>query len=814
MSRVGVLLLVLGLGPGIAAAQRPTNGERGDLKTVRLRPLQRAVEEARQDLELRLDLLVAVRSQALGIDPRSSPPPARVTKAALALAPPEAAAEWGGRPLLDTDWSYAAKVRSYERVAQNYERQRWESDPRVDDDPVVKIHLDSYQEARTRYLRLVGERRRVSETKVATYQSLLRPGAPLTDQAPPYMVSLKAQSTSGVPFYEAKWRLDLSQKDLEPLSRLGAYLDALRALEGQLSAEQNSLQADLERRRAYYRAMVGPRPREFDRALRLTVWSLFVLATAEDGDLSGAPGYDLSRLAAAARTLLGHDPGDIGPMASDALLAAVWGELASGPSRGRLSHIWATGEVGLNRSSSLHSDYRQGKLRGIDLVRVREGLVRPQLGQALSAKLEAVLMDPLVFSPPLLGRVLRLAGPSKAKESTFAPSFARYLKKEDWTVSLGPKGRAVAEAQRRLMSADEERQRIYQGVLNLMQRAFLSRAVAYRTVLKEAITEVIGEFATEILPAVSRTVRDKERVLTVVRNDALPPGKYVLQLNFSRPVVLGSVGIGHLDIKVRPDRVDTGFTLPLYLAEADIMSGVDTPPRVVVEARGAAGADVRLDARPETPALPSASDGRWKGYEAGADQSHRLKYQARKFRCRAGRGRVVSTFIRSTDGWRLSGDGTNLKAHPGYISGTDRDEGRPWYFSAPSKYLGDQSEAYGHIVSFELKQIKNGHTYFVNPILGLSNGKTELWYKPPTIVPAQDWTKFRVCLHPTEANWMVYAAETKRPLRKATRSDFRRVLRNLQSVRIGAEHSPRRDVGGLRRVRWTFGGGGRRPRAN
>ena len=64
---------------------------------------------------------------------------------------------------------------------------------------------------------------------------------------------------------------------------------------------------------------------------------------------------------------------------------------------------------------------------------------------------------------------------------------------------------------------------------------------------------------------------------------------------------------------------------------------------------------------------------------------------------------ATSTFDTGIDGWGLSGDSTTTAptfiatgGNPGgYIHGIDQVDGGTWYFVAPSKFLGDDTAAYG-----------------------------------------------------------------------------------------------------------------------
>src|SRR5262249_58318021 len=72
---------------------------------------------------------------------------------------------------------------------------------------------------------------------------------------------------------------------------------------------------------------------------------------------------------------------------------------------------------------------------------------------------------------------------------------------------------------------------------------------------------------------------------------------------------------------------------------------------------------------------------------------------------------VSSGFDFDDDGWRIVGDAQEATPQysptggnpAGLISADDDVTGGVWYFRAPSKFRGDQSENYGRDISFDLE---------------------------------------------------------------------------------------------------------------
>ena len=162
-----------------------------------------------------------------------------------------------------------------------------------------------------------------------------------------------------------------------------------------------------------------------------------------------------------------------------------------------------------------------------------------------------------------------------------------------------------------------------------------------------------------------------------------------------------------------------------------------------------------------------------------------------------------STFSSGTEGWSVislqrdgpgenhySADWNSSGGYPGgYISKVDPDSWGPWYWMAPSSFLGDVSSAYNGILSYHLRQ-SDTSDQFDGPGLLLAGGCMTL-VVPPPYHPATHWTPYQASLHES-AGWV--HVETGEP---ATRSDLLLLLSNLDRLLIRGEYHDGSDVGSL-----------------
>ncbi len=167
---------------------------------------------------------------------------------------------------------------------------------------------------------------------------------------------------------------------------------------------------------------------------------------------------------------------------------------------------------------------------------------------------------------------------------------------------------------------------------------------------------------------------------------------------------------------------------------------------------------------------------------------------------------ATSTFDTGIDGWGLSGDSTTTVptfiatgGNPGgYIHGVDQVEGGTWYFVAPSKFLGNDTAAYGQDLSFELRMRGDG-PLFDNSDVILSGGGLNLVFDTTAIPQDQIWTSYTITLN-ENSGWKVGDSTGPAP----TQAQFLSVLSDLTGLQIRGEFITGPDNGDLDNV--TLGG--------
>jgi len=164
-----------------------------------------------------------------------------------------------------------------------------------------------------------------------------------------------------------------------------------------------------------------------------------------------------------------------------------------------------------------------------------------------------------------------------------------------------------------------------------------------------------------------------------------------------------------------------------------------------------------------------------------------------------------STFDQNDEGWLVIGDagptpgyhdtGGSSGEGDGYISTTDRQSGIAWFWEAPSKFLGNQEQAYGGTLSFDLMQdtseLQSNTTNDVRLLGKIGEASTTLVYN---IVnnPGTDWTSYTITLT-ADSDWYKEIFEGEVP----TKSEMREVLSTLEHIYIRGEFSREKDTGSL-----------------
>jgi hypothetical protein len=163
------------------------------------------------------------------------------------------------------------------------------------------------------------------------------------------------------------------------------------------------------------------------------------------------------------------------------------------------------------------------------------------------------------------------------------------------------------------------------------------------------------------------------------------------------------------------------------------------------------------------------------------------------------KGATISDFRTGAEGWQvvsftnLTTDDFSIKAtydptfnltggNPGgYISTIDQDNG-DFTFSAPAKFLGNDSGATG--LSYDLIYPVGAINYQPTDVILMGNGETLLWKRSPDIVPGPSWMTVNLDFVPS-TEWHVGTSHGA----LATAADFGNVLGNLSGLFIRGEYT-------------------------
>lgn len=147
-----------------------------------------------------------------------------------------------------------------------------------------------------------------------------------------------------------------------------------------------------------------------------------------------------------------------------------------------------------------------------------------------------------------------------------------------------------------------------------------------------------------------------------------------------------------------------------------------------------------------------------------------------------------STFNTNAEGWTVTGDGTGLTwvatgGNPGgHIRAMDVVASNTWFFSAPAKFLGNVSGAYGHFLEFDLRQELSDSQYNDRDII-LTGGGMTLLFDTAVNPSATTFTSYDVLLL-ASAGWK-FGSFTGRA---ATEAEMQTVLSSLTSLQIRGEY--------------------------
>ena len=161
---------------------------------------------------------------------------------------------------------------------------------------------------------------------------------------------------------------------------------------------------------------------------------------------------------------------------------------------------------------------------------------------------------------------------------------------------------------------------------------------------------------------------------------------------------------------------------------------------------------------------------------------------------------VTSTFDTDRDGWTVSGDATSgipdwvsSGGNPdGHIEADNTVSGGVWYFEAPGKFLGDQSAAYGQMLSFDLRQTGSGSQFSAVDIILNGGGLTLNLDAGTNPLPVGSWVSYSVLLSEL-GGWTEGGGA-------ASQSDLMTTLGSLSRLRIRGEYISGSDTGRLDNV--------------
>jgi hypothetical protein len=161
---------------------------------------------------------------------------------------------------------------------------------------------------------------------------------------------------------------------------------------------------------------------------------------------------------------------------------------------------------------------------------------------------------------------------------------------------------------------------------------------------------------------------------------------------------------------------------------------------------------------------------------------------------------AVSTFDLTTENWGVANDAQNFThnlngGNPGgYVSAVDIGTGATWYFEAPSRFLGDQSVAFGSNLTFDLRQSQTSSQFNDEDVI-LKGETFDLVFDTANNPASANWTRYAVPLL-TSADWR--RGNLNGPA--ATEQELRQVLGNLQGLWIRGEYRIGSDTGSLDNV--------------
>lgn len=161
---------------------------------------------------------------------------------------------------------------------------------------------------------------------------------------------------------------------------------------------------------------------------------------------------------------------------------------------------------------------------------------------------------------------------------------------------------------------------------------------------------------------------------------------------------------------------------------------------------------------------------------------------------------IASYFDNIDEDWKVIGDAQEGDAKPnyyknegnpgGYISADDDAAGGVWYWSAPKKFLGDKSSAYGKKLEFSLKQSSVENQFDADDVVLVGNEFRIAFNTPQN--PGVDWTDYSIKLD-EHSGWKLNDVNGN----VLSKEDFVKVLSKLTAIYIRGEFIEGEDTGGL-----------------
>ena len=157
---------------------------------------------------------------------------------------------------------------------------------------------------------------------------------------------------------------------------------------------------------------------------------------------------------------------------------------------------------------------------------------------------------------------------------------------------------------------------------------------------------------------------------------------------------------------------------------------------------------------------------------------------------RAGNAAIISsTFDTDAEGWTVSSNGTSTTPDymasggntGGMIQDTDAQSGVAWFFDAPAKFLGDQSDQFNRSLSFDIRHTGSGTLFAANDIRLIGGGVT-LLRDFATNPAVGDWTTYSTFLN-ADAPWKHSTSGLD-----ATNSEIQTVLSSLTAIQFRGEY--------------------------